>query len=170
MSIIELPPHIRANMQRERAVDRKLAAAASVAKALVSLDPRLELWRAKERLPDPPRGVIPGYWHVVRRNDPPAPDTYMAITTDGIGAVTGGFRDVDHSVVEELRRSDMQGRHYSLPSDDYDAVEAAVKKERALRREQEGDEVASNFAAAKRVAGDGGLEKRLWGRDLKKAG
>lgn len=150
-------------MERERAVDQHLQAAARFASALVEIDPRLELWKASDRMPEPIHGAIPGYWHVVRRNDPPVPDTYMAITTNGLG-VDGGFREPDSGILESLRRNDMQGRGFTLPTDDYDAVEAAVQKERKRKSEQRGDEIASSFAAAKRVAGDGGMTKRLWGK------
>lgn len=152
------------NMRREQAVDRHLEAAGRLASALHDLDPRLELWKASDRLPGPIHGAKPGFWHVVRRNDPPTPDSYMVITDRGLGVMDGGFREPDSGVIELLRQGDMHRRGYALPSDDYDVVEAAAQKERDRQTEQRGDEVRSDFAAAKRVAGDGGLEKRLWGK------
>lgn len=163
-----LPPHIRENAEREAAVDQHLQTAVVFATALHQLDPRLELWKAKDRLPDPPSGVKPGYWHVVRRNDPPVPDTYMAITTDGVGVMTGGFREPDSGVLESLMRSDMQGRHYSLPSDDIEAENERIERESREKLEDRSEEIKSNYQAAKRVAGDAGLEKRLWAKGAKK--
>ncbi len=157
-----VPPHIRANAEREELVDKHLQGAVALATALQRLDPRLELWKANDRHPDPPSGVIPGYWHVVRHNDPPAPDSYKPITTP-----SGGFREPDSGVLHELERDDSWGRHYSLPTDDYDEAQKPILKQRELESEQRKDEIASNYAAAKRTAGDGGLEKRLWAKGKK---
>ena len=134
---------------------------------MANLDPRLELWQAPERM-EPMYGVIPGYWHVVVNCTPPTPDRYLAITTDGLGVADGGFRYPDSGVLEDLKRNDMQGRHYTLPSDDIDVVEAAVQKERKRKSEQRGDQIVEDTKAIFRLPGDGGLEKRLWAKGAKK--
>ena len=58
----------------------------------------------------------------------------------------------------------MQGRNFSLPTDDYDAVEQAAKKERARQHEQRKEEMEANLRAGFRLPGDGGFDKKLWGK------
>lgn len=148
-------------------MDAHIQAAAQLATALADLDPRLELWKAPDRMAEPIHGAYPGFWHVVVNSTTDVPDTYLVISTNGLG-VEGDFREPDFGVLESLKRNDMQGRHYSLPTDDYDAVEEAVKKERARKKEQKGDQIKEDFSAAMRVPGDAGLEKRLWAKGAKK--
>ena len=159
-----LPPHIRMNVEREEAVDRHLHAAVALATAMRKLDPRLELWKASDRLPEPIHGVKPGFWHVVRRNDPPTPDSYWVITTDGLGAMGGGFREPDSGVLHALQKNDMWNSRYSLPNDDIEAEEAALQKERDRRSEQRRDQILEDTRAIFRLPGDGGITKRKWGK------
>lgn len=158
------------NVQREEAVDRHLQGAVALATALRDLDPRLELWKASDRLPEPIHGVIPGYWHVVRRNDAPAPDSYLAITTEGLGAMSGGFREPDFGVLTELQEMDSWNPRYRLPSDNYDEVEAALQRERDLKADQRAEEFAANLKTGLRLPGEGGFNKRLWGKGKAKSG
>ena len=159
-----IPQDVRMNIEREEAVDRHIRAAVALATALRRLDPDLELWKASDRLPGPIHGAKPGFWHVVRRNSPPTPDTYLAITTLGLGRMEGDFREPDSGVIEELQRGDMWGRHYSLPTDDYDAEQDRLQAERDKKSEQRKDQILEDSRAIFRLPGDGGLEKRLWGR------
>lgn len=152
------------NMEREEAVDRHLAAAQSLASVLHRLDPRLELWKASDRLPAPLYGAKPGFWHVVRRNDPPAPDSYIVITDAGLGKMEGGFREPDSGVIHELQRMDSWASHWKLPTDDYDAVEAELQRERDRKADQRAEEFVANVKTGLRLPGDGGFNKRLWGK------
>ncbi len=159
-----IPPHIKMDHAREDAVDRHLQAAVALATALRRKDRRLELWKASDRLDAPQHGQRPGFWHVVRHNDAPTPDSYLAITTDGLGSMTGNFREPDSGVLHELDQGDMWGRNYRLPTDDYDAVEAATQKERDRITDQRRDQIVEDARAMFRLPGDGGLERKLWGK------
>lgn len=100
MAQIILPTHVLANMERERQVDLRIEAAQEFNRLLKEIDPRLGLVRAHERADAP--GLIPGYWHVRRRNAPPAADTYMPIT-----GPHGEFMEPHTGVLEELRYADL---------------------------------------------------------------
>lgn len=153
-----LDPVTRANVEREEMVDGQVARAGAVAKGLRDLDPRLKLTFFSERA-EPRYDIVPGRWHVWLQNDPGMPDAYYPIQGDD-----GSYREPDWGVVQAMKMADMWSPNYSLPSDDYDAHQAKVEKERALKSEQRKDQIASDYAAAKRVAGDGGLMKRKWGK------
>jgi hypothetical protein len=113
-------------------------------------------------------GMKPGFFHVRRQNDPPAANTYIPIQTP-----EGGFREPDSGVLDELRHMDMW-KHGIPQLEKVDAgggfyrhqfpEDPAKKREEDRVSEQQGDEMRENFRAAKRVAGDGGLKKKKWGR------
>jgi hypothetical protein len=149
-----LPPVIAHNYEREEMVDRQMRSALALYGALQALDPRLDLVFVTDRA-DPEYGVKPGRWHVVRKNDPPAPDSYIAIETP-----EGGYREPDSGVLEELRRRDLWR---GMP--DMDNAPSMYRESDPLRKEQErDDDHVADVRAALRVAGDGGMTKRTWGR------
>ena len=166
-----VPDFVRANIAREEAVDRAKRAAVGLDQAVKALDERLSIVYVKEGV-DPRMmryGVKPGRFHVCRRNDPPAADTYMPIETPD-----GGFREPDSGVLDELRARDSwhgAGRfpkiatkyRHGLP---YGVVDDGGEQERKdkLADEQRRDEIKADYRAALRVPGEGGLSKRKWGR------
>lgn len=149
-----VPPAIRHNYERAEMVDRQLDAAVSLHRALTALDPRLDLVFVSDRA-DPEFGVTPGRWHVVRKNEAPAPDSYMAIT-----GRNGEYREPDHGVIHELQRRDM----WTQGQPDLDAQPAAKRRYDSLHNEQARDEVLADVRAGSRVAGEGGMTRRAWGR------
>lgn len=50
-------------------------------------------------------GVVPYRWHLVRSSEG-APDTFWAITTEGLGQA-GGFREMASDVLDTLRAGDL---------------------------------------------------------------
>lgn len=155
-----LDPVTRAKIEQREMVDTQTHNAAHVAKGLHDLDPRLKLVFFGDNS-EPRYDVVPGRWHVYLENDPGKPDAYYPIQTDD-----GSYREPDWGVVEAMKMADMWSGDYELPSDDYDAHQEGLQQKQALKSEQRKDEVAANYAAAKRVAGDGGLTKRRWGRGI----
>lgn len=148
-----VPATIKANYERAEMVDTQMKAAFSLYHALQAMDERLDLVFITDRA-DAEFGVKPGRWHVVRKNDPPAPDSYMPIETpDGkyMEPHSGVLRDLDQ---RDLWRRGMPKPHYDKP--------AAFREPQ--RDEGMVDELASDLRAGARVAGDGGLTKRMWGR------
>jgi hypothetical protein len=69
---------------------------------LQKIDPRLELMRAGEAIIWQSTEVQPGYYFVVRHNDPPAPPSIMPWQTP-----EGGFREPDSGIFEMLRKNDL---------------------------------------------------------------
>lgn len=158
MSLL-LPEHVAEDIERAQQVDRELGAAEWLDRELRAKDPQLCLCRAHDNADD--ERLVPGYWHVKRRNDG-IPDFYMPIT-----GPNGEYREPDARVLEELDRRDLWrgGRDAVAELRDRRMKEAAARERaRLLMREQEADVLAMDIAAAKRVFGDGGLERRRMGR------
>ena len=150
-----VPATIKANYEREEMVDRHVNAAIALHRALVALDDRLDVVFIPDRA-DPEYGVVPGRWHVVRKNPPPAPDSYMAITT-----ADGGYREPDSGVLTELQRRDLW--KHGLP-DLHEKPAALREYERSVDDEARVDELASDLRAGARLPGDKGLTGKWWGK------
>ena len=148
-----VPPHIKANYEREEMIDRQLSSATALFRALQALDDRLDVVFISDRA-DAEYGVVPGRWHVVRKNPPPAPDSYMAITTP-----SGGYREPDSSVLTELQRRDLWKHGVPQREDKPSAYREPPKTDEGMI-----DELASDIRAGHRLPGDGGMTKKLWGR------
>lgn len=154
-----LPDDIRANYEREALIDRSLAAGEALSRALKAYDERLDCVFITDRVrPDeiPSMGeIVPGRWHVRRKNDGVV-DSYTPITTPD-----GGYRDPDWGVLRELQERDLWNGA-RLPS----GIEEEAKRILAGEREREAmrDELAEDFRAIGRLGGDGGLTRRVRGR------
>jgi hypothetical protein len=136
-------------------VDRHIGAAHSLYQALQGLDRGLDVVFIPDRA-DREFGVVPGRWHVYRENPPGTPDFYAAITTED-----GGYREPDEGVYIEMQKRDTW-RH-GIPKSDL--VPSALKESRRTTQdEQRVDELAADLRAGARLPGDGGLDKKLWGR------
>lgn len=141
-----LSPVTRANIEREEVVDRELGRAQAVSKALRQYDERLSLVWVKDNAPAD-RSLVPGRWHVHRRNDPPAPDSYMPIT-----GPSGEYREPHHGILNELAERDLWRRADPVP-----------EKAPEAKDPDHLDEMKSDFQAAKRVAGEN-VYRKSWGR------
>lgn len=129
--------------------------------ALKAKDEHLGLVRVKEDVEewDLPLGAIPGYWHI-RNNAPGFVPVY-----EPIRGPRGEFRLPASDVLDLADRMDLR-----KPEVFREVVERGRRKKaeraraEALGAEQRRDELVSDFKAAKRVAGEGGLTKRKWDR------
>ena len=150
-----VPPHIKANHEREEMVDEQMAKAFSLYHALQAMDRRLDLAFISDRA-DPEFGITPGRWHVVRKNDPPAPDSYMAIETPD-----GKYCEPHSGVLRDLAERDLWKR--GIP-DNHTKPAALREYRRTADAEARTEELAHDLRAGARLPGDGGLERRLWGK------
>lgn len=100
MSLV-LPAWVQSNLERERAVDGQIALALEWTKILRQRDDRLSVVWVGDYVPS--NDMVANRWHVRRRNDPPADDSYFAITTPD-----GGYREPDGGVAEEMAARDMR--------------------------------------------------------------
>lgn len=99
MNSVLIPPYVQRNM---------VMAAAQVRagelhwfdQQLQEMDPLLSLVRADERSSHP--DLVPGYWHIQRRN-PIGLHTYIAIT-----GPDGEFAEPHSGIIEQLRKDDLQ--------------------------------------------------------------
>jgi len=139
-------------------VNSQITTAPHVANGLRDLDPRLKLTFFGEKA-EARYGIVPGRWHVWLENDPGKVDMYYPIQGEN-----GAFREPDWGVVEAMKMADTWSGDYELPSDDIEAAEEVTQASQAAASEQRKEEITSNFRAAKRLAGDGGLTKRLWAK------
>ena len=145
-----VPSQIREKYEREEMVDRQIKAATALCTALKALDSRLDVVFITEGA-DPEYGVTPGRWHVVRKNDPPAPDSYIAITTE-----SGGYREPDSGVLHEMQRRDLW--RTGVPE------HVGKRRPESKRDDSHIEELAHDIRAGNRLAGDGGYTRKLWGK------
>ena len=151
-----------AHQEREQAsvgvAKSTLAHADALERELKELDSALSLVWIGSRAPEFP-GVSPGRFHV-RRANPGAPNTFMPIE-----GPDGEYLEPSFRIVEELKRNDLwddRAMETLMKTHSRKADEAA--KADALMSEQIREESASQFRAASRVAGSGGMRKRTWGK------
>lgn len=158
-----VPPDIKARHERAEWVDRSVTAGRALERELKStFGPEMEVVLVKPTI-DPentPENVVPGRWHVRRNNSPPALATYIPILAPG-----GGYRDPDAGVIAELAEVDLRRPGVKEKLIAYGRTDRPHKQtERALKKEQRIDTAKSDFKAAKRVRGDGGLTRSFAGK------
>jgi hypothetical protein len=129
-----VPPHIKANAEREQMIDQHLEAASQLTRALKAFDPQLEVVWVGERAPVN-YGWIPGRWHV-RRVNVGTSDTYMPITKPD-----GSYMEPHSGVVEEVKKRDMW-RNGALDNvakiyDEVDKEKEAAQEIQHLARQEE---------------------------------
>jgi len=162
-----LSPKTRLDMTRDRMIaewSRTDKQKKALERELRDVDPFLEVIYVEGdvvNLPPSERGVgvVPGRWHVVRRN-PKGPDAYFPIM-----GPNGEYRDPESAVAEGMKRADLwrNGALLELRQrQERDGKAKAAAEE--LAKEQRVDEVRHNYEAMKRVRGDGGIEKSFEGR------
>lgn len=160
-----VPPEIRAQLDREEFVGRQAHQGKQLAQALRSHDPDLDVVWIKTNIPQAelPGGAIPGRWHVrqtLRRKGLP-PNYYPIVHADG------SYREPDFGVLREFQKRDTRNLSVSELVARANAP-TEKQKNKALEDEQRLDEMTADFKAAKRVAGEGGLRRRTWGKGAMK--
>lgn len=156
---IVLPAWVQENAQREQmaeAVDSRMRGVLGFAKLLKEYDPNLSLVKIHENVDFP--GLAPGCLHIKRTN-PGSVDFYMPLTTKD-----GEYRDPVSTDIDRLSRRDLWRKGaLSNHLDRHGRAEERQAKKDALWREQARDEIAENYRAAKRVAGEN-VDKKSWGK------
>lgn len=163
-----VPDAIRADYQREEVANQQIERASALATALHAHDPQIQGVTFFDQRGEGLPGVKPGRWHVWRKNEG-APDTYYPIEKPD-----GSYREPDFGVLAEMQQRDLWRRPSLIPNitrrermghayydEDPDPAEARARQ---TAEEQRRDEVKSDFEAGRRVAGEGGMTKRKWGR------
>lgn len=132
-----------------------------LSQALRGFDPDLDVVWIKSDIPqvELPGGAIPGRWHVRQtlRHKGLPPQYYPIVHPDG------SYREPDFGVLREFQERDTR----KLSVDEIVARQNAPtqkQKDKPLFEEQARDETLANYKTAKRVAGDGGLTRRKWGK------
>lgn len=161
-----VPPDIKAKYDRAEWVDRSATAGRALEKELKSVFGReMEVVLVRHDIsPEAlPVNAVAGRWHVRRNNPPPELPTYIPILGED-----GGYRDPDAQVIAELAARDLRRPGVLQKMLDRGRTDQPHKqRERDLRKEQRRDELKSNFKAAKRVRGEGGLKKSFAGKRAK---
>jgi hypothetical protein len=168
MDSLWTPPE-QADAEREALIDRA-ASSAPVAIALTKvlrreLDPYLEVvfvGEGVERLPaeSRPPGMVPARWHV-RRSHPDYMDMYRPIM-----GPQGEYEDLNESkLVNDMKAADLwrAGALEDMQKRETADIKAQQRSD-ALLKEQRVDMGIAAYKAAKRVAGDGGMSRRTWGK------
>lgn len=165
MAELWLPNDNQVDAEREALVTRTLgdhlAEGRALERELRSLDPYLRVVFITENAPMGVPGVVPGRWHVQRKN-PGAPDSYLPIL-----GPDGEYSEPSYKLIEDMKRNDLwkEGAMEKLMQRRDKEVRERQKREE-LHREQLRDEAKVVHAAAKRVSGEGGMHKRSWGKGV----
>lgn len=114
---------------------------------LQKIDPRLELMRAPDNDAWRLTEVQPGYYFIVRHNDPPAPPSITPIQTRD-----GEFREPDSSIFEDLKKNDLwnpaTGKRLEKQKQQ---LEDAAARHRQQERAERQQEIHERYLAATRT-------------------
>jgi hypothetical protein len=154
---IILPDSVQAELDKEEFIERQGYLAKTLRGLLRDLDPNLDLVWVKEKAPAID-GLVPGRWHIRRRNQG-APDTYMPVVT-----ADGGYMEPHAGLIEQLKQRDMWRvgdikQHFL---DQHSKNEAKKEKNANLKREQRRDNIAADYRAARRVPGESIYKRRAF--------
>lgn len=137
-----VPRWVAQNARRERMIDATLDAVPYWNRLLRQIDDRLSLVWVHEDARAP--GLVPARWHIRRRNDPPAPDSYMPIMLPD-----GGYRPMASDILDELRSRDLwrdDVARQRMEARFEEEARQAEKREQA-DREETVDELAGRIKA-----------------------
>jgi hypothetical protein len=95
-----LPPKVQFDLEREAWAEQQEEWAKKFSKELQGLDRRLSLVWIKDSAPEY-GGLVPGRWHVRRKNDR-GPDSYMAIT-----GPDGEYMEPTSRIFDQLQQADL---------------------------------------------------------------
>jgi hypothetical protein len=140
----KIDPMARALEKELKELDRRLE--------VDFIDPEAVKVPVAERAP----GLVPARWHIILRAGPGIDDQYFPIL-----GPNKAYRDPELAIVEEMKAADMWKR--GVFDDLLKAEEKRIAEQ--CRQELTGaearvEQVASAYAAAKRVPGDGGVSRR----------
>lgn len=156
-----VPPQIKQMVEAEDYNDRQAKAGRAISEALTALNPYLDLIFVRhDAAPEMiPPGAVAGRWHVRNKAAQPIP-TFSPIETP-----SGAYREPDSGILAEYSARDMTkpGAMQALMERPM-REKAKNEKAKALENEQRRDEIKEDLRAGWRVAGDGGLRRRTWGR------
>jgi hypothetical protein len=159
----------RLNGSRDRMIapwSRSDLAAQALTKELRTLDRRLEcIYVDPEAAKLPPSqrgmGVVPGRWHVVRRNDPKVPDAWFPIMGPNME-----YLEPTSKVVEDMKKADLW-RPGALQELKRNQARAEILRgsRLALAHEQLRDNAASAYREGARMKSVAGFRRNFtnWG-------
>lgn len=155
-----VPAEIKAMVESEESVERQVGTARYLDKALKAKDPNLGLVFIKPDIAewDLPVGAVPGRWHIQIKSP------QFVTTYEPIVGPNNSFREPASDILDMVDRMDL--RKPNVYRDLLSRSERQrIDRRRAadLKSEQMRYDAVSDFKAAKRVAGDGGLTKSKWG-------
>lgn len=162
MPSLVLPGWVKASLENEDVLDRQVGSARYIDRALRAKDPNLRLVFVKPDVAewDLPLGAVAGRWHVEVRSE-----TFVSAYIPIVGR-NGEYREPDvEGVLRLVGESDLH-----KPDIYRDKVEAsqrrmdARKKASELEAEQHRHDMTEDFRAGKRLPGEGGFEKKSWGK------
>lgn len=155
-----VPPDIKANIEAEEMAERHFAQAVPLLMALKDFDPDIVDIKFFGERAEEKYGIKRNRWHIHRKNIPPASDSYIPIETPD-----GGYREPDSGVLNELRERDLRnGSVWRKFEEAQRSKSPAALQAKEFVDNGEAEEIAFSVRAAKRLAGDGGMNARLWGR------
>ena len=155
-----VPPDIKANYEAEEMAVRHFRSAAQLLMHLRDFDSDIVDIKFFGDRAEEKYGIKRGRWHIHRRNTPPASDSYIPIETPD-----GGYREPDSGVLNELRERDLRRDDVWRAFEKTQASKApSALQERSFTDNGEAEEIAHDVRAGARVAGEGGMTKRAWGR------
>lgn len=141
-----VPPHVKANVDREEIADRHLEIARELTKALKAEDRNLEIVWVSDRAPVE-YGWIPGRWHVRRVNEG-APDSYMPIT-----GPKGEYVEPHFGVLDQLRQRDLWKKDGVGSVDKlYERIEEEKRRKADQQHEEATEHLAERVDSAKRTS------------------
>lgn len=150
------------NRERERLIaewSRADLNAKRLTRELKKLDPHLELGfcdpeAAKNRPEDLAPGVVPGRWHVIRKN-PKGLDSYFPIM-----GPNKEYVEPTDKIIEDMKAADLWRRGALQELNDRLRRNAEKqKRQEQTENEQRRDEIAEIYRAVRRMPGDGGMER-----------
>lgn len=152
-----LPEDTRLELQVDALARSQMVEAKRIEAEFRKLDPRISIVLAKPEADDP--RIKPGYWHLIRRN-PGYAMTVLALTHDD-----GSYREPGDWLIEWFKRHDSwDSRVAERIRKEAGCQTMRRKYEAELEKEAAADNAAAAVRAARRVAGEGGMTARRWGR------
>jgi hypothetical protein len=165
MSIV-LPDWVARNMQREQVLQSADPAQVKYwNRRLKELDPHLALAWAGEFASGP--GIVPGRWHIRRKNLVGA-DTYWPVQTPD-----GGFREMSSQVLEQFQAADLWNSQVRADRDrSFARAERSADRAKLREKEDRVDHLRDHINVQERPQvsfSDGAWTNRASGRRGRKA-
>lgn len=146
-----VPPWVAERMELDACLteaDRHIVSANEWERLLRAHDERLEIRYIGDRADSLGGRVVPGRWHVIRRNDPPMIDSAMPLL-----AADGGYREFGSGDLDRLRSADL--RNPDVAKRFFGSSERREEDRRARQEAEREDRVERMTTAAKAVLSPG---------------